>query len=172
MSTVPGFSQSRLFPPERSVCEKGHGRIEIRAIYARAVRSDQLPFPHIAQVARIDRLRDFLDGTTETETVFAITSRAPDRLGELALGAALRSHWAIENGLHYRRDRTYDEDRHQIRNRATAQVLASLRNLAIAARHFLAPSCKRQRSRTLPQMHRRMAAKPQRALALITKPWI
>ena len=136
------------------------------------MRSDELPFPHIAQVARIDRLREFSDGRIETETVFAITSRVPEKLGALALAEALRTHWAIENGLHYRRDRSYDEDRAQFQNRGTAQVMASLRNLAITARHFLAPNCKIKRSRTLPQMHRRMAAKPQRAIALLIKPWL
>ena len=136
------------------------------------MRPAELPFPHAAQVARIDRRREFSDGRIETETVFALSSRSPEKLGALALGAALRTHWAIENGLHYRRDRSYDEDRHQVQNRGTAQIMASLRNLAIAARHFLAPTCKRKRSRTLPQMHRRMAAKPQRAIALLIEPWI
>lgn len=150
---------------------KGHGRIETRAIQARAVHPGELPFPHVAQVARVDRRREFPDGKIETETVFALTSRAPAQLGELALGAALQAHWGIENALHYRRDRTYDEDRCQVRDRNTAQVLASLRNLAIAARHHLAPRCKRQRSRTLPQMHRRFAAKPHRAIPLLTQPW-
>jgi hypothetical protein len=87
------------------------------------------------------------------------------------LGAALRAHWGIENAVHYRRDRTYDEDRTQFREKSTAHVMASFRNLAIAARHFLAPHCARLRDRTLPQMHRRLAAKPQRAVALLTKPW-
>jgi hypothetical protein len=140
-------------------------------VQARAVRPGERPFPHVAQVARVDRERLFPDGRKETETVFVLSSRSPDALGELALGAALRAHWAIENALHYRRDRTYDEDRSQTPHRGTAHVMASLRNLAIAARHHLAPQCKRKRSRTLPQMHRRLAAKPQFAIALITQPW-
>jgi hypothetical protein len=111
------------------------------------------------------------DGTVETETVFALSSRPPAALGALALGAAVRQHWGIENALHYRRDRTYDEDRAQVPTRATAQIMASLRNLAIAARHHLAPRCPRQRARTLPQLHRRLAAKPHRAVALLVKPW-
>jgi len=154
------------------VCEKGHGRIETRAIRARPVRSGELPFPHVAQVARVDRRRDLPSGLSQSETLFVITSRPPEALGALAFAAALRAHWAIEDGLHYRRDRTYDEDRCQIRHRSSAQVMASLRNLAIAARHHLAPSCHRLRSRTLPQMHRRLAAKPHRAIALLLKPWI
>jgi predicted transposase YbfD/YdcC len=125
----------------------------------------------VAQVARVDRRREWSDGTVQEETVFAITSRPADALGELALGAALRAHWGIENGVHYRRDRTYDEDRCQFQENSTPQVMASFRNLAIAARHYLAPRCARLRDRTLPQMHRRLAAKPHRAVALLTKPW-
>ena len=138
---------------------------------ARAVAPGELPFPHLAQVARIDRRREFPDGKVQTETAFALTSRSADALGELALGTAVRLHWGIENAVHYRRDRTYDEDRSQVRTRSTAQIMASLRNLAVAARHHLAPSCPRQRARSLPQMHRRLAAKPNRAVALIVKPW-
>lgn len=151
--------------------EKGHGRIETRAVAARAVAPGELPFPHLAQVARIDRRREFPDGTIQIETAFALSSRSPAALGELALAEAVRRHWGIENALHYRRDRTYDEDRSHVPTRSTAQIMASLRNLAIAARHHLAPACPRQRARTLPQMHRRLAAKPHRAVALIVKPW-
>lgn len=155
----------------RSQCEKGHGRIETRAVHVRSVQPAELSFPHLAQVARVDRRRQLADGTVQCETVFAITSRTAETFPELALGAALRAHWGIENCVHYRRDRSYDEDRTQFQAKSTAQVLASLRNLAIAARHRLASSCARLRDRTLPQMNRRFAAKPGRAIALLTKPW-
>jgi len=49
--------------------------------------------------------------------------------------------------------------------------MASFRNLSIAARHHLAPRCARLRGRTLPQMRRHLAAKPQIAVSLLTKPW-
>lgn len=152
--------------------DKGHGRIETRAVATRAVRPGELPFPHVAQVARIKRRREFADGRIEQETVFAVSRRAREQLDPKALGAALRAHWSIKNALHHRRDRSYDEDRHQISRRGTAQVMASMRNLAIAVRKRLEASCIRQRDRTLPQMHRRFAAKPHLAVNLITKPWV
>jgi hypothetical protein len=43
-----------------------------------------------------------------------------------------RGHWSIENRLHWVRDVTFDEDRCRIRKGAGAQVMASLRNLAIS----------------------------------------
>ena len=45
----------------------------------------------------------------------------------------IRDHWAaIENGSHYRRDNTFAEDACQTSKRGAAQILAALRNLAIA----------------------------------------
>jgi hypothetical protein len=56
-----------------------------------------------------------------------------------------RAHWTIENRLHYVRDVTFDEDRCRIRKGAGAQVMASLRNLAIsllrmAGARYIAPA--------------------------------
>ena len=56
-----------------------------------------------------------------------------------------RGHWAIENRLHWVRDVTFDEDRCHIRKGAGAQVMASLRNLAIsllrmAGARYIAPA--------------------------------
>lgn len=42
----------------------------------------------------------------------------------------LRGHWTIETGNHYVRDRTYDEDRCQVRDPNSAHILATLRSLA------------------------------------------
>ena len=43
-----------------------------------------------------------------------------------------RKHWCIENRLHYVRDVTFDEDRSRVRRGAGAQVMASIRNLALS----------------------------------------
>jgi hypothetical protein len=42
-----------------------------------------------------------------------------------------RGHWSIENGLHWVRDVTFDEDRSQIRTSKAPRVMASLRNLVV-----------------------------------------
>jgi hypothetical protein len=141
-------------------------------VATRAVKSGELSFPHVAQVARIERRRELADGRIEQDTVFALSSRAVAHLDARALGAALRAHWSIENALHHRRDRTYDEDRHQVVRHGTAHVMASMRNLAIAVRKNQEARCTRKRDRTLPQMHRRFAAKPHLAISLLTKPWV
>jgi hypothetical protein len=56
-----------------------------------------------------------------------------------------RGHWSIENRLHWVRDVTFDEDRSQVRKGMGAQVMASLRNLAIsllrmAGARYIAPA--------------------------------
>lgn len=56
----------------------------------------------------------------------------------------IRGHWsAIENGTHYRRDVTLGEDANRTAERQGAQVLASLRNLAIGVYEL-----QRERERT------------------------
>lgn len=41
-----------------------------------------------------------------------------------------RGHWSIENGNHYVRDRTYDEDRCPVRTPNSPQILDTLRSMA------------------------------------------
>jgi predicted transposase YbfD/YdcC len=80
--------------------------------------------------------RDFLhlkSGKRTEETVLAITGlRALPQQKANAEGLLhiARGHWTIENGNHYVRDRSYDEDRCQVREPNSAQILATLRSLA------------------------------------------
>ena len=87
-----------------------------------------------AQVARIRRhLRNIKSGKESDETVLAITglTALPDlKVNADMLLEIIRGHWAIEDGNHYVRDRTYDEDRCQVREPNSAQILATLRSLA------------------------------------------
>jgi hypothetical protein len=86
----------------------------------------------VRQVARIERVRVRLkDGSEQRETVFCITSLSPEKADPARLLKLNRGHWSIENRLHYVRDRTFDEDRSQVRKHAAPHMMASLRNLAI-----------------------------------------
>lgn len=49
------------------------------------------------------------------------------------MAGLVRGQWGIENGLHWVRDVTFDEDRSQLRVASAPRALASLRNLAIGA---------------------------------------
>ena len=68
----------------------------------------------------------------ETDDVrFAVTSYGPEEAKPDLLLELARSHWSIENGQHYRRDRTQDEDRCPVRETTTARNLSLFRSLAI-----------------------------------------
>ena len=87
-----------------------------------------------AQIARIHRhFLHLKSGKHSDETVLAITGRGA--LPEVQANAeglleVARAQWSIENGNHYVRDRSYDEDRCQVREPNSAQILATLRSLA------------------------------------------
>lgn len=79
------------------------------------------------------------------ETVYGITSLKPPKADPARLLQLTRGHWTIENRLHYVRDVTFDEDRCRARKGNGAQIMASLRNLAIsllrmAGARYIAPA--------------------------------
>lgn len=119
----------------------GHGRRETRTLKKTAVAEAAGPtgqgllFPHAQQAIRITRTRTIRSSgkaKRSRETAYAITSlTAIDATGE-HIAQAVRGHWGVENRLHYVRDVTWDEDRSQVRTGNGPQVMASLRNLAVA----------------------------------------
>jgi predicted transposase YbfD/YdcC len=89
---------------------------------------------------------------------FAVTTywpheASPQRLLELA-----RDHWSIENGQHYRRDRTQDEDRCLVRDPTAARNLSLFRSLAIFL--FQAQSRGKGAKASLPDFERYVHRKP------------
>jgi len=115
---------------------RGHGRAEVRSVRVRSVRPSEplTGFPSARQAIMVVRERATLRGEQlgDPEVVFAITSLPRKDASPRALAGMLRGHWCIENGLHYVRDVTFDEDRSRIRTGSGPRVMASLRNLAIA----------------------------------------
>jgi predicted transposase YbfD/YdcC len=53
------------------------------------------------------------------------------KLPPTQLAAAIRSHWAIENGLHWVLDVGFNEDASRVRERTAARNLALLRKIAL-----------------------------------------
>jgi len=108
--------------------------LEIRELWATEVAPDQIGFYGAAQVVRIHRRFLYLkSGKQSDETVFAITGLVPlpeEKANANMLLEIARGQWSIENGNHYVRDRSYDEDRCQVRDPNSAQILATLRSLA------------------------------------------
>ncbi len=116
---------------KRSACQsnRGHGRIETRAIRVAAAKG--VEFPHAAQIFRLRRDRAGLDGVrTSKEIVYGITSLPKRLAGPAHLITLTRGHWTIENRLHHVRDVTWGEDQSQARTGNAPRVMAGVRNLA------------------------------------------
>jgi len=107
--------------------------LEVRRLWASSELEGYLDFPYAAQVYRLERQATELStGKFRAETVHGVTSLRAEEADPARLLFLNRSHWSIENDLHYVRDMSFDEDRCRIRKGAGAQVMASLRNLAIS----------------------------------------
>lgn len=93
--------------------------------------NDYLDWPGAQQVGQITRERT-VNGKTETEVVYFITSLSREQADATRLLALTRDHWgAIENGLHWVRDEVMGEDRSTIFRGHAPQNLAALRNAAL-----------------------------------------
>ena len=87
------------------------------------------------QFIAVQRERVPLDESKEKscEVGYYATSLTKEEMDTNQLSSLIRDHWSsIENGVHYRRDVNFREDKSQVRNRVGAEMLATLRNLAIA----------------------------------------
>jgi predicted transposase YbfD/YdcC len=138
--------------------DRGHGRDEIRQITVSSLLAGYSPWPGLSQVFKLDRSRTNALGETEQETAYGITSLptstgTPQRLLDL-----VREHWQIENGLHYRRDRTLKEDDSQLRLGHAPHILAILNNTAWGL-------FARQGETNLPHAQRTFAYRFDRAMA-------
>ena len=93
----------------------------------------RIDFPGARQVLVLTRHVTGPDGSQpRTDVAYGITSHDAAAAGPAQLLELVRGQWHIENGLHWVRDVTFDEDRCQVRTGHGPQVLACLRNLAVS----------------------------------------
>jgi predicted transposase YbfD/YdcC len=114
--------------PSVSAVTADHGRRARRTIKA-VLAPAWIGFDGAAQVAQLRRTVT-KNGKKTVEVVYLITS---DRDADPAtLASWVRSHWEIENRLHWVRDVTYLEDKSLVRTGNAPRVMATLRSLAIS----------------------------------------
>ena len=112
--------------------EGGHHRVEKRQIWTVAV--SELPPLHnkslwtgLKTVVMVVSERRLWNKTT-TEVRFYLSSLASNAEN---IAQAIRSHWGIENSLHWTLDVTFSEDKSRIRKDHSPENFALLRRLAI-----------------------------------------
>jgi predicted transposase YbfD/YdcC len=111
--------------------EKAHGGTEQRDVRVIEIPEDS---PHRQTWKDLRTLAVVLqrterDGLESFETRFYLSSLPPD--AEL-LSRTIRSHWGIENSLHWSMDVTFREDAHRLLNRRGVQNLSAIRRLAVS----------------------------------------
>jgi len=110
-----------------------HGRLVRRRVFAStdAAALEALSgWPGLRTVLAIESIRSVNSAPTKVESeVRYFLSSCPD--SPAVLGQAIRSHWAIENTLHWVLDVTFREDDSRVRDRTAARNLALLRKIAL-----------------------------------------
>ena len=76
--------------------------------------------------------------------------------------ALIRSYWGIENGLHYRRDVTLQEDKTRMTDPNAGQIMACINNLVLGI------LIGQKKFRYLPSARRYFNANPVEAFSLIS----
>jgi predicted transposase YbfD/YdcC len=106
--------------------------------------------------AQILRQAQVIKETNETR--FAVTTFWPEEADPDRLLRIGRAHWSIENGQHYRRDRTQDEDRCMVSDTVAARNLSLFRSLAIFV--FKQQEGEKGGKKSLPDFERHVHRKP------------
>lgn len=112
---------------------KGHGRLEVRTIYTTTLLNEYLDWPQVAQVFRLERLvtHDLEQHSKTLHVVYGLTSLSPKKAHPKRLLSLIQQYWGIENGLHYRRDVTFQEDRTRMTLGYAGHNMAILNNFVI-----------------------------------------
>ncbi len=148
--------------------DKGHGRIERRAVWVVGAGElgpyleRELRWPGVRQVGWIRRSRRPSHALAWQQDKLStwVSSLDGAKAGPAEVAEVLRGHWAIENGVHWVRDVSMDEDR--LHGRAIGLVLAAVRNTAIDLIRGMGYAF-------IPDGRRELSARPQHGVTLLTR---
>ena len=111
---------------------KGHGRIERRKCWAiddpacLEYLSTAGDWPELRSVVKVESRRETDTGTT-VQARYYISSMKASAKRQLE---AVRTHWSIENSLHWSLDVTFREDHSRVRKDHGPQNMATLRQIS------------------------------------------
>lgn len=130
---APGWHATPMPQDVAQTQSKGHGRLEIRTLTAIPDETAYLDWSGVKQVFKLERtVTRLATGQVNTELIYGLTSLTPQRATASQLLTYTRAYWGIENGLHYRRDKTLHEDATRMSHTHQAQVLSAVNNFVVA----------------------------------------
>jgi predicted transposase YbfD/YdcC len=107
---------------------QGHGRFERRRVTTVAAPKDAPHLPGLVQFARMESERRKADGKIETAVYYvALSKRMPPR----RVLETVRTHWGVENNLHWPLDVVFHEDDARSRKNHAPQNLSFIRRMAL-----------------------------------------
>ena len=133
------FRESPCVKDSFETTEKAHGRTEKRTCRSLFFDPSWIPEKRSGERERFERWKGIvsaieiksertLNGVKSFKARYYISSLAPDSKKMLHI---VRSHWGIENKLHYALDVSFDEDHSRIRMGHAAENFSSARRLAL-----------------------------------------
>lgn len=126
----------RLVPKQKQMSyedlDAGHGRIETRRCTVTndlSLVSGTENWEKLTTLVKLESTRIIkASGETQQETRYYITSSEPDAK---ETAAAVRSHWGIENELHWQLDVSFNEDKSRKRDRNAAENYSVIMRMAL-----------------------------------------
>jgi predicted transposase YbfD/YdcC len=109
----------------------GHGRVEIRKVwYSENVQwmPDRQQWPGLSSLVAVESHRT-IDDKVSTERRYFISSLSG--IDAETIGPMIRSHWGVENKLHWSLDVSFGEDDCRIRKGFGAENVSRLRRIAL-----------------------------------------
>jgi len=130
--TAQAQDYQALEPDVYETTETGHGRLETRRCWCLGGVADLIDaeqWTHLTSIAKVESQRT-IDGQTRAEVRYYISSLAPDAE---RLASSIRTHWSVENPLHWVLDVAFQEDDCRIRTDHAPENFTLLRHLALSA---------------------------------------
>lgn len=110
--------------------DKGHGREETRECWVvddvEWLRKKHPKWPSIRSIIKIHSIRKSKKTTSETRFYISSLADTPKQILK-----SIRSHWAIENSLHWVLDMSFNEDYSRIRKGNAPYAMAIIRHVAL-----------------------------------------
>ena len=122
-----GFADSKISQDE--TVDGDHGRIETRkttVIHDVDWLQKRHNWPGLKAIVMVESTRE-IQGKTEQETRFYLTSLV---MMAALLGPVIRSHWAIENSLHWVMDMVFRDDECRVRTEHAPANFTTIRHMA------------------------------------------